>query len=64
MADEPLHFTLALGIGGHIVMLDVHAGLLALHGVLLLGHNALCRKQQRQKYYELTDFHFDDKRQN
>ena len=45
MSDEPLHVALALGIRGLVVVLDMHAGLLARHGVLLLRRKGLYRNQ-------------------
>ncbi len=62
MANQPLHVTHALRVGGLVVMLDVDAGLFALHGILFLCHNNL-RQQEKQGYYEPFDvFHHNNKR--
>ena len=47
MTNEPLYITHALRVSSYVVMQNVDAGLLTLHGVLLLGHKGL--RQQEEK---------------
>ena len=57
IADEPLHVAHAFGERGHIVMLDMDAGFLALHGVLLLSHNGLRQQEEKRCYEQQLGFH-------
>ena len=57
IADEPLHVAHAFGERGHIVMLDMDAGFLALHGVLLLSHNGLRQQEEKRCYEQQPGFH-------
>ena len=57
MADEPLHVALAFGEGGHIIMLHMNAGLFPMNRVLLLSHNTLRQKQEKQYYEQIPEIH-------